>query len=134
MLHLGNFRVNWQHFNPNQDLVIFDEYGRKYVRQLGAKEFFGTKCFIYSTEKAEGELLSVGIAKLHKYNTKYNWSLEFPSAPKGGNGFDIYNKEVGRRRSLENALANLDLTKEQKREIWRDYDSRIKHLINVIID
>ena len=115
MLKLGNYRVNWQHFNPHKDYVILDKYGRKYTRQIGSKEFFGTKCFIYPINKEEGELLSVGISKLHRYT----WERM------GYDKYDTYDKEIGRRMSLGKALASLDLTKDEKREIWNDYKNRV---------
>jgi len=115
MLKLGKFRVNWHHYNPYVDYVLLDQYGRKYFRQIGNKEFFGTKCFIYPIDKEEGELLSVGISKLHRFNT---WSLL------NRDKYDKYDKEVGRRLSLQKALSTLNLTKEEKREIWEDYVNR----------
>ena len=113
MLKLGNFRVQWQHSNPFRDLVIFDKYGRKYMRQISGKEFFGTKCFIYPLDKEEeGVILSIGVAKLHRDS---GW---------GSVTYDIFDKEIGRKLSLEKALAQLPLTKEEKREIWYDYSTR----------
>ena len=118
MLILGNFRVNWRHHNPQLQRVIVDDSGRKYIRHIGSKEFFGTKCFIYALDKADGEVKSVGVAKLHKYKSN---DID---VPKGGYGFDVYEKEMGRSLSLNDALSNLDLSDEELDNIWDDYNFR----------
>ena len=117
--------------NPNQDLFIFDKYGRKYKRQIGTKEFFGTKCFLYLDKKDHEGPSFIGVSKLHKYDEFFDTI----TMPNGGNGFDIFNKEVGRTLSLDHAIKKIvkdfkegnstfELTKEQREEIWIDYYNR----------
>lgn len=134
MLKLGKLMVGWSHHNPTQDCVKYDEYGRKWVRQISQKEFFGSICTIRVIAKLDnaildvvegGELIIEGKAKLHCYG---KWVTD----PKTGHTsffytpqYETFDKETGRKLSLANAISKLNLTKAEKEEIWRDYHNRV---------
>lgn len=132
MLRLGKLMVKWQHFNPTNDRSMRDKYGRKWVRLISNKEFFGTICTIKVIEplavegigEVQEELVVTGKSKLHRYN--HEWSIEKQEYM---NGFDEFNKETGRKLSLQNALKELNLSKAEREGVWNDYNNRCKEPI-----
>jgi len=128
MIKLGKLIVRWHHFNPLDKRVIYDEWGRKYVREFSSKEFFGTKCIVHLQKEDElPETTVVGIARLYKYNLVCERYADIYR-------YEEFNKDTGRKISLTNALNQLNLSKKERKEVWKDYNGRRKHLINTLID
>lgn len=74
----------------------------------------GTLCKVHKVENNEKKFLSEGIAELSKK--------------------DKYSKNVGRKISLQRALKNSSLTKEERIHIWNDYFNLRTKNVNYLLN
>jgi len=123
MLRLGKITVKWKHINPELEKNVFvDKEGTKWIRKVNRKKFYGTICTVKVNEDLAngisfsemGELIIEGKSHLH-----YDYWMR---------KFDGFDKEIGRKISLVNALSRINFTKEEKEAIWKDYHNRKKQL------
>lgn len=134
MIKLGKLLVTWNHSNPADTLVLIDENGNRWYTTPAKHEFFGTLCFARIPGGTKDEKLDdlanvIGVARLHKYSDSDVRHMSFSDKPvRTYLGYDIFNKETGRKVSLRNALEQLTetgrLTVEERADVWEDYFDR----------
>lgn len=134
MLKLGKLTVQWRHYNPdvirqiNQfrlNNILSDYYFVPDQQHIVFKDnnnaYYGTDCIIHVPQEDELPPLEIigraGLHKTYRLNKKsqcWEWLYE------------AFSKEIGRKISLENALKQLTLTKDERQQIWNDYNNRKK--------
>lgn len=131
MIKLGKLLVSWKHLNP-ADMIVNDEDGSTWVRVPSKRDFFGTLCFVRVEGNDEVNAKVVGGARLHRYTDRQRMNAYIQGAKLDVDllGYERFNKETGRKVSLQHALDQLTeqglVTRDDRKAVWADYDSRFR--------